>query len=276
VPYTPCSSTGNTNQRRVLNLLNPDQGKYYGVIHYLDDGSTANYNALLLSLQHRLANHFTVLGNYTWSHCIAGIFTSELDGTQYTNPQNRNADRGNCATIDRRSIFNVSAVEEAPRFTNKAAQLLLGDWKLSQILRVQSGSYFTVTSGLDQALNGITAPAQRVNYFGSTPYAASGQTKNIWLNTATGVWAQPALGTFGNEGQSSLRGPGSFQFDMSLSRNFPIRERQHLELRGEAFNVLNHWRPANPNAALNVLNTFGTITTSGDPRIMQFALKYIF
>jgi hypothetical protein len=115
-----------------------------------------------------------------------------------------------------------------------------------------------------------------VNYAGSTPYAASGQTKNVWLNTATGVWTQPALGTFGNEGQSSLLGPGSVQFDMSLSRNFAIRERQHLELRGEAFNVLNHWRPNNPNAALNVLSTFGTITTSGDPRIMQFALKYIF
>ena len=276
VTYTPCSSTANTNQRRVLNLLNPDQGKYYGVIHYLDDGSTANYNALLVSIQHRLSNHFTVLGNYTWSHCIAGIFTSELDGTQYTNPQNRNADRGNCASIDRRSIFNVSAVEEAPKFTNKVTQLLLGDWKLSQILRVQSGSFFTVTSGLDQALNGITAPAQRVNYIGPTPYSTGGQTKNIWLNTASGVFAQPGLGTFGNEGMSSLLGPGAIQFDMSLSRNFAIRERQHLELRGEAFNVLNHWRPANPNAALNVLNTFGTITTSGDPRIMQFALKYVF
>ena len=276
VTYTPCSSTANTNQRRVLNLLNPDQGKYFGVIHYLDDGSTANYSALLLSIQHRLSNHFSVLGNYTWSHCIAGIFTSELDGTQYTNPQNRNADRGNCASIDRRHIFNISAVEEAPKFANKVTQLLAGNWKLSQILRVQSGSFFTIGSGVDQALNGVTAPGQRVNYIGPSPYAPAGQTKNIWLNTSAGVFALPALGTFGNEGQSAILGPGAFQFDMSISRTFAIRERQHLELRGEAFNVLNHWRPANPNSAFNVLSTFGTITASGDPRIMQFALKYVF
>lgn len=276
VTYTPCSSTANTNQRRLLNLLNPDQGKYFGVVHYLDDGSTANYNALLLTVRHRLSSHFSILGNYTWSHCIAGIFTSELDGTQYTNPANRNADRGNCTGIDRRQLFNVSAVEEAPKFTNKTVQLLAGNWKLSQILRVQSGSYFTVTSGLDQALNGITAPAQRVNYLGPTPYATSGQPKTVWLNTAAGVFSQPALGTFGNEGMSALLGPGSFQLDISLSRNFAISERQHLELRGEAFNLLNHWRPANPNAALNVPSTFGTITVSGDPRIMQFALKYVF
>jgi len=178
-------------------------------------------------------------------------------------------------SIDRRHIFNFSAVEEAPKFANRVTQLLAGNWKLSQILRVQSGSYFTVSSGLDQALNGVTAPAQRVNFNGPTPYS-SDPNKTNWLNTASGVFTQPALGTFGNEGQSSLLGPGAFQFDMSLSRNFTFRELQHLELRGEAFNVLNHWRPANPNAALNVLSTFGTITASGDPRIMQFALKYVF
>jgi Carboxypeptidase regulatory-like domain/TonB dependent receptor len=282
VTYSPtCSTTANTNQRRTLALLNPSQGKYFGIVHQLDDGSTANYNALLVSIQHRLANHFTVLGNYTWSHCIAGIFTSELDGTQYTNPQNRNADRGNCAAIDRRHLLNISAVEEAPKFANKINQWILGDWKLSQILRVQSGGYFTVIAGVDQALNGNPAPGQRANYLGPSPYAVAGATKNVWLNrtlvnNVLTAWGTPAIGTFGNLGQSSLLGPGSFQFDMSLSRSFNVREHQRLELRGEAFNVLNHWRPGNPGAALNSVSTFGLITSSGDPRIMQFALKYLF
>ncbi len=114
------------------NLLNPDQGKYYGVIHYLDDGSTANYNALLVSLQHRLSNHFTVLGNYTWSHCIAGIFTSELDGTQYTNPQNQQCRSGAmCASIDRRSIFNVSSRGELKNSITWQPSFLL--WRLETL-----------------------------------------------------------------------------------------------------------------------------------------------
>jgi hypothetical protein len=275
VTYTPCSSTATTNQRRLLNLLNPDQGKYYGVIHQLDTGSTANYNALLLSLQHRLANHFTVLGNYTWSHCIAGAFTSELDGTQYTHPNNRNADRGNCVGIDHRHLVNLSAVEEAPKFSNRAMQWIAGDWKFSQIMRVQSGGYLSVTTSIDNALNGIGAPAQRVSYIGPSPYLAQ-QTKTVRLNAAAFTAPATPNGTFGNLGAANIEAPGAFQMDISLSRNFQIHEKQHIELRGEAFNLLNHWRPGAPGTSFSTLSTFGVITTSGDPRIMQFALKYVF
>ena len=204
VTYTPCSSTANTNQRRVLNLLNPDQGKYYGVIHYLDDGSTANYNALLLSLQHRLSNHFTVLGNYTWSHCIAGIFTSELDGTQYTNPQNRNQDRGNCATIDRRShlqrLRSGGSSEVRQQGDPAAGRQLeaVADFEspVRQLLHCRVGT----RPGLERHHRSRAAR----ELLWTDALRTGGQTKNIWLNTAPGVFAQPALGTFGNEGQSAF------------------------------------------------------------------------
>ncbi len=74
--------------------------------------------------------------------------------------------------------------------------------------------------------------------------------------------------------------------NFSLSRIFPIREHQSLEARAEVSNLFNHFNPGAPNLALNT-PAFGTITTTaagtgtgfvapGDPRIMQFALKYIF
>ncbi|HEX5431587.1 MAG TPA: TonB-dependent receptor [Bryobacteraceae bacterium] len=277
--YIPGVSTLATeNRHRVLYLQNPEQGQYFGTIHQLAPDSTASYNALLLSLQHRLANHFTVLGNYTWSHCIADPFTSELDGVQYTNPADRRYDRGNCAGIDHRHLVNISAVEDAPRFSGRVMQAVAGDWKLSEIIRIQSGSYFSVSSGQDLALNGIGG--QRASFTGSSPYAASSTCANskascvAWLNPA--AFAQPATGTFGNLGANNILGPGAFQFDASLVRQVPIREQQRLELRAEAFNLLNHFRPNNPAATLSTLSTFGQITTSGDPRIMQFALKYVF
>jgi hypothetical protein len=130
-----CATTANQNFRRPLYLENPAQGQFYGTIHSLDTGSTASYNALLLSAQHRLASHFTVLGNYTWSHCIAGAFTSELDGTQYTNPNNRSFDCGNCAGIDHRHIINGSAVEESPKFSERWLQLIAGNWKCRRLCR---------------------------------------------------------------------------------------------------------------------------------------------
>ena len=175
----PCSTTANQNFRRPLYLQNPAQGVFYGTIHSLDTGSTASYDAMLLSVHHRMSSHFDVLGNYTWSHCIAGAFTSELDGTQYTNPNNRNFDRGNCAGIDHRTIINVSAVEQSPKFSQRWLQLIAGNWQMSQIVQIQSGSYFSVTTATDQALDSIGA--QRANFIGSSPYA-SPQTNTQWLN----------------------------------------------------------------------------------------------
>jgi hypothetical protein len=62
---------------------------------------------------------------------------------------------------------------------------------------------------------------------------------------------------------------------VALSRVFNITEGQRLEFRAEAYNVTNSFRPGNPNNTVGN-NTFGQIRTSGDPRTMQFALKYVF
>jgi len=265
----PCSTTANQNFRRPLYLLNPAQGQLYGTIYSLDTGSTASYNALLLSVHHRLSSHFDVLGNYTWSHCIAGSFTSELDGTFYTNPNNRAFDRGNCAGIDHRNLINVSAVEESPKFSQRWLQLIAGNWKLSQIVQIQSGSYFSVTTATDQALTSVTP--QRAAAIGN-PYPAQ-QTLGQWLSPA--AFAQPALGSFGM-GPNNILGPGIFNINASLVREVRIKERHLIQFRAEAFNLLNHVEPTNPNASISTPSTFGKVTVFGNPRIMQFALKYMF
>jgi hypothetical protein len=274
----PGATTGNQNQRRVLYLANPTQGQYFGTVHQLDDGSTASYNAMLLSVQHRVASHFSVLANYTLSHCISGPFSSELDGSGYGNPADRNFDRGNCVGIDHRHNANISALQEAPRFSDKWIRALASDWRISEIVRIQSGSFFSVASGVDSALN-ANLGAQRPNYVGGDPYAgatcaATTQFCVPWLSSAPFKAAAP--GTYGDLGSANIVGPGTFQFDMSLVRSFAVREKQKVEIRAEAFNLMNHYRPLNPAATLNTASSFGQITASGDPRIMQFAFKYIF
>ena len=75
----------------------------------------------------------------------------------YTNAANRRFDRANCSSsaIDRRHLFNLSSVLETPRFSNSTVQKLAGSWKLAPILSIRSGSFFTVTTSTDVALNGI-------------------------------------------------------------------------------------------------------------------------
>jgi hypothetical protein len=114
--------------------------------------------------------------------------------------------------------------------------------------------------------------AQRANQVLGNPYGD--RTPGNFFNPA--AFAQPALGTqLPNSGMGNVRGPGLWQFDLSLSRTFQVREMQKVEFRAEAFNVLNGFIMMNPTFDLNS-NLFGKVTQARDPRIMQFALKYLF
>lgn len=106
----------------------------------------------------------------------------------------------------------------------------------------------------------------------ANPYS-SGKSIRQYLNPA--AFATPATGMYGNMGANNIEGPGFFGIDTGLTRKFKIRERQSLEVRGEAFNVLNHTNPGNPVTTLSS-TTFGVIQSANDPRILQLALKYMF
>ena len=85
----------------------------------------------------------------------------------------------------------------------------------------------------------------------------------------------PALGTHGNSTYNAYLGPTNKTMDLSLVRSFRFRSSQRLEARVEAFNALNWFRPGDPVITFSSA-TFGQILTAGDPRIMQFAVKYQF
>ena len=73
----------------------------------------------------------------------------------------------------------------------------------------------------------------------------------------------------------AIHGPASYELDMALLRNFSITESQHVQFRWEVFNVTNEAIFLSMTTAQNS-GTFGNFTTADNPRIMQFALKYIF
>ncbi len=265
-----CSTTGNTDARRLLNFINPAQGPSYLGFFQLDDGATGSYNGMLLSVQRRMAHGVTLLGNYTWSHCIAEPVNSVLGTTaNYVDPNNRRYDRGDCAPSDRRHLLNLSAVGQAPRFNQAGLRAIASDWRLSAIVSAQTGSPVNVTTGVDNALTGQSN--QRPNLTGNA--IPTDQNVDQWLLPA--AFGSPAAGNYGTLGINRFRGAGQLNFDLGISRVFPVKERYRIELRGEAFNVLNRLNPGAPTAALNSAN-FGKILSANDPRIMQVALKAVF
>ncbi|MGB7136830.1 MAG: carboxypeptidase regulatory-like domain-containing protein, partial [Acidobacteriaceae bacterium] len=264
-----CSTVKNENQRRVLYLQNPAEGQYYSTIAHTDDGANAEYNGLMISSSHRTAHHYTILANYTYSHCISeGAFTGELSGPTYQNPYDRDADRGNCI-FDHRQIANLSVVASMPRLGSGFLGKLASDWQIAPLMSAQSGSWFSPETGTDNSLTGVGL--DRPNIVGQT--YDHGSTNHQWLNPA-GFNPNPT-GTFGDAGAYSLRGPGYIDIDAALSRLFPVYHEQLIEVRFEAFNTLNRVNYGNPTATESS-STFGRILTANSPRILQFAMKYNF
>jgi hypothetical protein len=152
---------------------------------------------------------------------------------------------------------------------------LIGGWQTTGITTLQSGGPLTVTAGSDvsgTALNNdrgvlVKASPYGSNSCGTTTFCAS------WLDKT--AFAQPAPGTFGNRGKGNYQGPGSFTWDMGLEKNIPLHDRFSLQFRAEFFNVFNRVNYGNPNTSASAA-AFGTITSAGDPRIGQLAMKLKF
>jgi Carboxypeptidase regulatory-like domain/TonB dependent receptor-like, beta-barrel len=264
---SPCSTTGNTQARRVLSLANPEEGAKISSMVHADDGANASYHGLLLSVNHRFSSNFTLMTNYTWSHCLSELdFNSELTGG-YQDPNNRAAEKSNC-DADRRQIFNSSLVVVTPKVGNNAMRRIVGGWQVSGIVRWDSGEWIAPSAGLDNARNGLSNRPDLV-----AGLDLDDRTLNKWFNTD--ALKANAIGTIGNAGRNIIVGPSAFLLDTALLRRFPLGERRAIEARVEAFNVLNHTRLGNPSTNIRS-STYGQIRSADDPRIMQFAVKFHF
>lgn len=286
-----CSTTSNTNQRRLDYLYNPVTGSSYASINTMEDGAVAHYNGMLLSITHRFAQNFTFLANYTLSSCLSDAdFGAALAGASNSQPFNRHADWGPCV-FDTHHNFNTSLVAlSAMKGGNKWASRLLSNWEIAPLIHASSGQPINITVGKDNSLTGLGNDRPNLvlaNTKATNSICNNGSTPCVqWLNPS--AFAPNPLGTFGNLGRNAVRGPGTFNFDTSLSRIFKVTERYSLQVRAEAFNIMNHTNfvgaisPAGTVTGYSTLSTnesastFGRIQAAFDPRILQFAMKFTF
>jgi hypothetical protein len=225
---------------------------------------------MLASVQHRFSHNYTLLSNYTYSHCISDAnFNAELGLITMSNSDSMEMDRGNC-NFDVRHLWNTSLVVARPGIGKGWTRKVLANWQLSPILTVQSGMAISVTTGVDNSLTGIGRDRPNV-VGGVSPYLDKGAA-GYFNRTA---FTANALGTFGNLGAFAVYAPTQFQVNLSLSRSFALREAMRLEFRAEAFNAINHTNLSGVSTSLNS-STFGVPQSAGDPRIFQFAMKLHF
>jgi hypothetical protein len=286
----PASCTQSVNSRRLLNVLRPSDGQFYGFVDAYDSGGTQSYHGMLLSIQRRLSKGVSFNANYTWSHCLTtdrfghGGGTANVANT-FLNLNDINYDKGPC-DWDRRHIFNLSGVAQMPRFANKSLRWVASGWQVGWIFRYQAGAPLQIFDQTDNLVNGFAR--QRPNLVSPDVYVdQTGCLPAPCVNYLTkSAFRVPAMGVLGNLGANVVTSPSFSEIDMSLSRSFPLRERLRMEVRGDAFNLPNSMRPGGQNAAAGNITTpvnstfgaapFGTITNAYDPRILQFAMKLVF
>jgi hypothetical protein len=264
------------NSALPTNFLRPLQG--YGSVTVYESASTSNYNGLQVALNRRAANGLFVGAAYTWSHTLttASSDTSSVSIDQY----NRLRDYGN-ASFDVRQNFNLNYVYLIPSLKsgNYLTKLATAGWQLSGVTNFRTGLPFTPgfsVSGAGSAnQTGSNTEGARIGYVaGCNPYTGSSDPYNR-LNAA--CFTAPAPGSVGFEsGQNWLFQPGLINFDMSLQKEIAVvKERMHVQLRIDAFNVFNH---ANFNNGLATTLNFNGYTTNakgivtGLPTITSSAL----
>ena len=274
-------SVGNYN---VNNHLSSQIGK----VQTLLPAGLSNYDSLQAKLNRNFSNGYSLLASYTYAHGRdngPAPFDLGKGGNYPQNPFNLGAEYASSDT-DLRHHFVVSQIIELPfghgkRFLSHAnglANSIIGGWQLNSITTLQTGKPFNVVS----SGNNPNYPGLRPNLTGNP--SVSHPSISAWFNTkAFTIPAGQAGSTgagktliVGNAGRNLVFGPGYSNEDLSLFKVVSLPREMKLQLRVEAFNLLNTAHYDNPISDMAAGKRFGQITGGYSPRVMQFAGRFTF
>jgi hypothetical protein len=253
-------------------------------VQLLETNGVSNYNALQVQFQRRYRSGLAFTSNYTFARSL-----SDVGGTggactgcgQVWNNFGRDYGPSDFMVQHR---FTISVDYELPFGKSRrglAGQILKG-WQLNGIYAFGTGQPFTVLNGAARQNSlGITQDRPDV-----VPAKSFTQSINQWFDTTQ--FRQQAFGTAGNEGHNAFTMPSNRRVDLSIFKDFPIRESMKLQFRTEAFNLTNTPSFGLPVGTISGFDTSGVPTQAGNfgrittmnafytPRDIQFALKLVF
>ena len=259
-------------------------GSALGEVRQVSNGAHSIYHGLQSKLEKRFSNGLYFLASYTWSKSIDnqsnGTDDSAASGQYPQDPNNAALDRG-LSSFDRTHRFIGSAVWEIPfgraghndSGVSEFSHAILGGWQLSSVFGAQTGTPFSVL--MPCATINAQGNNCRPNVVGNGALPSGQRSIAEWFNTSAFVIPSPQA--YGNAGRNILRGPGSTNIDLGLSRSFQWSgtETRRLQIRSEYFNALNH-----TNFGLPLHSTdspaLGTITSAAPARVIQIGARLEF
>jgi Carboxypeptidase regulatory-like domain len=294
----PISTSSNADQRRLYSGCTLAQNSppcVYSSTGLIAGIADSAYNALETSLRKRFGHGISFLASYTFSKSIDDASSFNMTGSAAKpvagendlaqDPFNLRAERG-LSMFDARHRFVFSYQWELPFWKQPHGwyQQALGGWQLNGIATIMSGTPFTVFDSHDNSVQG-SAP-EITGFSANRPNLVSGQnpnagpkTANAWLNANAfqAITQDPnsPVQQFGTAGRNIAEGPGYRNWDFSAFKNIRVAEGKELQFRAELFNILNHTNYRLPDSDISS-PTFNHILEAQDPRLVQFALKFLF
>lgn len=240
----------------------------WGTINYFFFESNSNYNAGTVTLRRNFVHGFFYTLNYTYSKCLDDA--SQLNGASnggYNGLQdvrNVHGDYGRCDwDIGHSFTGNFS-------WTSPSHNVWLRGWQFSGTHRLYTGTPFTpLVTNVNLALGEANRPDRTGK--GTVP----NPDVNQWYDVADFPPVPTGTFAFGNSGRNILDGPGRIEVNLTLFKNFAVREKTTLQFRWEVFNVLNHANFGLPVNAVNAPNA-GSITSADNGRLMQLGLRLVY
>ena len=232
----------------------------------------SSYHAMQVKVQKRATHGLDFLATYTYGKAMANSET----GGPFSNNLNWWQDHGP-ANYDRTHTLTISNVWELPfghgrhfgSSSNRAVDLALGGWAFSGVSTFESGLPFTPTVS-NAPLVYADLNSVRADQIGNA--SVPNPNANLWFNPAA-FTAPQTPGRNGDVRHNSFRGPGLYNFDLSLGKVFTVAEGKTLEFKWENYNATNHVNLANPNSTVDVSGA-GQITAAATMRQMQFGLHF--
>ena len=249
--------------------------RFTNVAFYRNNVGNTNYNALQAKVEQRFTNGLSFLVSYTRSKLIdeassvfdASILTGPIANFPVADSFNRKLER-DLSTGDIPNVFVASFTYDLPIGKGK----LLGGWELAGVIQLQSGLPLAVTQVTNfNAFAGFGT--QRPNLVVDPNLPASERSTARFFNTSAFTIA-PQF-TIGNSSRNPVRGPQYRNADIAIIKRTYFGEYRNIEFRAEAFNVTNT-PPLGAPATVAGAAGFGSITSAGDPRVLQFGLKVNF
>jgi len=264
----------------------------FGQVEYTAPIGYGHYNGLQASISHAMSHGVSLHAAYTYSRTLDDT-PEELENNPGGPPNGRYeqawygpSEFNVPQRVSVNYIYQLPVIRGKSILSSGPVSWVLANWRTSGVFTFYNGYPFTATWSNNNSLldpygfaTDVPNVVGKVHYVGKPScwfYDSGTSGCSPYSTQYKDAFANPGTGVVGNGSRNSLQGPNTTVFDAALIKEFPVKESLKAQFRWEIFNAANHALFGAPGGDVSNGSAAQITTLSGDPRVMQFALRLDF